>query len=762
MNQADPSADHWTWRSRFFAFVAVSGLCVATAILLSLPVLVNRQRDAQASMSHITAVIENATAVEVHLERTISAGRGYLISRWPVLLDQFRENHLQTQADLGELAGLLAGDQKQLALLSRLRSVAHERVSTLEAAIGRRSEPSRGNNNLGSEARAELMAEALVLIDAIKSAEARRLEATRVMLAEAARHMLIGLTSCAMLITGATIGLILNWRRDRRHAAELRSANATLEVRVRERIASLVASDARLSDGPEQHRLQQQVLAQAERQAEAAEVEAALCRESIDLLYVVRVEETEADVCFRFDALSPAFDHWTGIAGSELLGRNAAECLPPPLIDWFLSAWRTCLEAAATISCHGTLKLPKQPPREVERQIAPVMHPSSGRIVRLVGACRDVTARNRTEAQLRHNQKMEALGCLAAGVAHDFNNILQVIIGALELVLDDVATDAPAREFADMAIQTAERGSYLTQHLLSYAHKQTLAPKPVDLSIFLTDFRKLLARVLGPHVAIDLAVEPDVPPVLADPGQLQTALLNLAINAADAMKVSGVLRVEAKPVTRDGAAWAELSVSDTGFGMDKETLARATDPFFTTKGAEGTGLGLSMVKGFVEQSGGTLLITSAPGQGTKVAMCLPPASSPEEQAEPAASRGASGRLLLVDDAAEIGATAGAQLGRAGFHVTVARDGAEALSRLDDEGPFDVLITDFAMPGLNGAALVSACRQRQPRLAAVLITGYADVKEAADIPGNVTLLNKPFSRGTLLNAIQQATAEMVTV
>jgi PAS domain S-box-containing protein len=232
----------------------------------------------------------------------------------------------------------------------------------------------------------------------------------------------------------------------------------------------------------------------------------------------------------------------------------------------------------------------------------------------------EMAERAKVDEALKHLQKMEAIGKLAAGVAHDFNNILQSIVGCLEMVLDELAEGTPGRRFAGVALNAATRGSSLTHHLLSYARRQVLLPRVVALAPFLADLRTLLGRTLGPNIAIQTRVDA-TRGVLVDPGQLETALLNLAINASHAMRHGGTLAIEASDA-RDGP-FVVIAVTDTGIGMDAATLAQAVEPFFTTKGAEGTGLGLPMVQGFVEQSGGTFSIDSAPGRGTTIRLRLP-------------------------------------------------------------------------------------------------------------------------------------------
>jgi PAS domain S-box-containing protein len=505
-------------------------------------------------------------------------------------------------------------------------------------------------------------------------------------------------------------------------------------------------------DVTEQRALERQVVEQAERAAEAAEREMAVFRNSPDELFVIRVEDEPGGAAFVFEAFSPSLETITGLRPADLVGRRPEECFEPAVAQSMVSMYRRCAARQDTIRFTVSRALPIGL-RDFDISLSPVRNPGTGRIVRLVGAARDVTERNRTEAALRQGQKMEAIGLLAAGVAHDFDNILQAIIGGLDLVIDELAPGTPARQFADVALGSAMRGSQLTHHLLSYAKKQMLWPQAIDLAAFLPDLRIMLERTLGPHIAIELAVA-GTPKALADPGELQTALLNLAINAAHAMPKSGTLRIDAREQSDAGRPCVRIGVSDTGAGMDAATLARAVEPFFTTKSVGGTGLGLSMVQGFAEQSGGTLTITSTRGQGTAVALRLPAAvaASAPEPTDPAAGRRASGRVLLVDDSTDVLVTVGAFLQKSGFEVVRADSGEAALTVLTGNQRFDVLVSDYAMPGLNGAELVAECRLIQPHLPALIITGFAAIGAAHAGPEGVEVLHKPFDRHALIDTL----------
>ena len=249
------------------------------------------------------------------------------------------------------------------------------------------------------------------------------------------------------------------------------------------------------------------------------------------------------------------------------------------------------------------------------------------------------------------------------------------------------------------------------------------------MALFLSDMQRLLSRTLGRQIMVKVRADQVLSRIHVDPGQLQTALLNLAINAAHAMPGGGTLTLEARKGSEAGQRYAVVSVTDTGVGMDEATLAQAFEPFFTTKGLDGSGLGLSMVQGFVEQSGGEVHIESAPGKGTKVELRLPaaePASNSDEQQNTPAKLRGSGRVLLVDDVADVLVTTGAFLERAGFRVVRAGSGDQALAVLAAGEQFDALVTDYAMPGMNGLELIERVRVVQPGLAALVITGFAEV------------------------------------
>jgi signal transduction histidine kinase/CheY-like chemotaxis protein len=388
-----------------------------------------------------------------------------------------------------------------------------------------------------------------------------------------------------------------------------------------------------------------------------------------------------------------------------------------------------------------------------------IRYDDAGRPVRLTGVVTDVTTRKEADEQFAQAQKMDAIGQLTGGVAHDFNNLLTPIVGSLDLLRRRHKDDERTQRMIGGALQAAERAATLTQRLLAFARRQALQPRAVDIAALIDGIVDLIRRSLGPTIKVVLEVSADLPPARVDPNQLELALLNLAINARDAMPGGGQLTITvASAAVEDRNAldlapghYVRVLASDTGIGMDKATLARATEPFFSTKGVgKGTGLGLSMIHGLAAQSGGTLTLASEPGRGTSIELWLPvsqdePAAAVDRPVDAEPTRGAA-RVLLVDDE-EIVRTATADMLRdVGYHVTEATSGSQALSAIRGGVEIDVLVTDYMMPGMTGAALIQEARTSGYTLPALLITGYAAT--GTDIPADVPWLAKPFRQADL--------------
>jgi signal transduction histidine kinase/ActR/RegA family two-component response regulator len=389
----------------------------------------------------------------------------------------------------------------------------------------------------------------------------------------------------------------------------------------------------------------------------------------------------------------------------------------------------------------------------------------------------EVAAREAAQARAEQAERMQALGQLAGGVAHDFNNVLQAVEGAVLLIERESKGRERTNRLVRLALEATARGASVTRRLLAFGRRGDLRAAAIDTDALLAGLRELLAHTLGAGTEVSVVAEPGLPHMLADKGQLETALVNLATNARDAMPNGGALtlRAAAERVEADAPAhpaglapgrYVRLTVADTGTGMDAATLLHVGEPFFTTKTmGEGTGLGVAMVKGFAAQSGGGVRIDSSPGQGTEVTLWLPQAESEtaaaaEPPAAPAVAPrrpAAAARLLLVDDESLVRDVLAEQLEDEGFRILTASNGAEALALLDAGEAVDLLVSDFSMPGMDGLALIHAAQQRRPCLPAVLLTGYSGEGVALAVGSNVTgkiaLLLKPIRAENLVDRIQ---------
>jgi len=408
--------------------------------------------------------------------------------------------------------------------------------------------------------------------------------------------------------------------------------------------------------------------------------------------------------------------------------------------------------------------------------IDPIWTPD-GTLAGFAKITRDITERKqahealeRTREALVQTQKMEAIGQLTGGVAHDFNNLLMAVLGSLELLRKRLPDDPALKRLVDNAILGAQRGASLTQRMLAFARRQDIATGPVPLAELLNGMKELLGATLGSHAAVELRFAPDIPAVIADENQLSLAVLNLSVNARDAMPDGGTVAISAEeialpPGNEMGLAlgrYVRLAVSDTGHGMDAETLSRATEPFFTTKGVgKGTGLGLSMVQGMTEQLGGKFVLTSKKGQGTRAEMWLRAAGEDMEVAvarksAPATDHGRKLKILAVDDDHLVLFNTAEMLRDLGHTVWEAGSGEAALDVLAAR-PAELVITDQVMPRMTGTQLIDKIRKISPGLPAILATGYAETP--ANLDPAIVRLKKPFTQEELRAAIDKIAAKV---
>jgi PAS domain S-box-containing protein len=402
-----------------------------------------------------------------------------------------------------------------------------------------------------------------------------------------------------------------------------------------------------------------------------------------------------------------------------------------------------------------------------------------GKLIGFAKITRDLTERmeaqralEETRAAFFQSQKLEAIGKLTGGIAHDFNNLLSVIVGSLDLARRRMAEGGDVSRLLDNAAKAAERGADLTQRMLAFARRQELKLETVDVAGLVRGMAELAQRTLGPEVSIETRFPLMLGKVSADARQLELALLNLAVNARDAMPEGGKIVIAARqeriaPPGRDGLEPGDyvcISVVDRGEGMSEETLTRAMEPFFTTKGVgKGTGLGLSMVQGFAQQCGGALLLKSKPGEGTTAEVWLRMSADQGEpapvEAEAAAPDIGRLRIIAVDDDSLVLTNTAEMLEELGHEVFQAGSGAQALRLLAEQAEVDLVLTDYAMPTMTGAQLADAIEQDRPGLPVLMVSGYAELPPGA--VAHLPKLAKPFREGELAKALADATAKLRT-
>jgi signal transduction histidine kinase len=394
--------------------------------------------------------------------------------------------------------------------------------------------------------------------------------------------------------------------------------------------------------------------------------------------------------------------------------------------------------------------------RSFDMALRPVRD-ATGEVIGIVPEAVETTQRLKAEGALRQAQKMEAIGQLTGGLAHDFNNLLTAVVGNLDLIRARSA-EPNTRRWADNAFKAAQRGTKLTAQLLAFSRTQKLDTGPVDVNGLIEGMRELLNQSLGANIAVEVDLAPGLPAAIANVNQLELAILNLSINSRDAMPDGGEVRIRTSLASDDSKS-VLVTVSDTGSGMPPEVVARAFDPFFTTKPVgKGTGLGLSQVYGIIRQAGGEVLIDSKVGKGTTVILRLPISmrETIREHHDDTALVGSitAEKLLLVDDDADVRDIVRRVLAELGYVVREAENGEAALKVLGEFRP-DLLVVDFAMPGLNGAEVVLAARRNNPEIKILFVSGFSDSEALETAVGAGPLLRKPFRPSELAAAVRSA-------
>ena len=470
---------------------------------------------------------------------------------------------------------------------------------------------------------------------------------------------------------------------------------------------------------------------------------------------------------------SPSYEKILGYTPQELGGTTAATQIHPEDREKVFQAAADARSTGVGRSLEYRMLHKDGSWRTLESRASTIM--KGGQVEKLVIVNRDVTERKHLEEQFRQSQKMEAVGRLSGGVAHDFNNLLGVIIGYGEIVQDGTAGDSPLRTCIDEILKAGHRAAGLTRQLLAFSRQQVMDPRVLDLNVVVKDMETMLKRLIGEDIQLRTALDSSLMRIKADQGQIEQVIMNLAVNARDAMRNGGELRLATSNFHMDEefvrrypypvlvGDYVLLTVSDNGVGMDATTRARAFEPFFTTKEkGKGTGLGLSMVYGVVKQSGGYIEVLSEPGAGATFKIYLPKvevAIDPQkQQVELPASLLGTETLLLVEDEVSLRKLSRHLLELCGYKVLEAEDGAEALKTSQEyKGIIHLLLTDVVMPGMSGRALADQLVQRRPEARVVYMSGYTGqtVGEHGVLAEGSFFLPKPFTREALAHKIREA-------
>ena len=472
--------------------------------------------------------------------------------------------------------------------------------------------------------------------------------------------------------------------------------------------------------------------------------------------------------------INPAFTRMTGYTTDDLLGQSPFMLQGPDSSPERAEYLFNELIAGRPVQGDMIAYRKDRSHHAIEWQVTP-LRMEGKEVTHLVSVQRDVSEQRRLENQLRQSQKMEAVGRLAGGVAHDFNNLLTAIIGYNQLMHLRLDADDPLHEAVEQIGNAAERAATLTSQLLAFSRRQILQPRVIDLNSVVAGIEKILQRLIGEDINLETCLSPEQVTVKADPGQLEQVILNLAINARDAMPDGGILQIATDDVEigesdvreADGEAgpYVRMIVSDSGEGMDEETQAKIFEPFFTTKGKEeGTGLGLATVYGIVKQSGGFISVESAAGEGTTFEIHLPRITSvPEEPVDDlltTAVKGGHERVLLAEDDHGVRQLVATVLATSGYEVLQASNGEEALAIAAETPAIDLLISDVVMPDMRGPELGRRLLTERPEIRALFISGYADGSSpnrgefSAQFGATVPFLQKPFSPETLARKVRE--------
>jgi PAS domain S-box-containing protein len=685
---------------------------------------------ARAWVDHSHAVKEATQDLFSSVQDAETGERGFLITEDPKYLEPYQRAETAIPDQERRLTALVADNPDQATRVQRLNRAIDKRLAVLDriVAAGRAGDFAGARVEVLSGQGRQAMQEIRTAVTAIRGVEDTYLD-RRTALADQQETLtlVIGMAVSLVALAGLIAGVTLLARANR----QLTSASQEAKASEAAREATDALTRAFFANVP-------------------------------DYLFVLNIEDNR----FILADLNPAFARAMNVTPAQVRGRAIEELLPGEIGQRLVAHYRRVRSAGAPVTTRDELPRTPAGPRTWESILAPVKN-SDGVTDRIIGSVRDITDRVRAEERLRDSQRMEAVGQLTGGVAHDFNNLLQVIRGNLELLETVVAKDERASQRLQNAIHSADRAASLTRQLLAFARRQPLAPQVINLSRLVGDMADLLRRTLGEAIEVETVVAGGLWNTIADPAQVESALLNLALNARDAMPEGGRLTVEITNAVLDdeyvrkardatSGQYVMLAVSDTGEGMDETTKARVFEPFFTTKAdGKGTGLGLSMVYGFVRQSSGHIQIYSEPGQGTTVKIYLPRSRQPEKAAPAQASEGsvdgASRTILVVEDEAAVRAATVDMLDELGYRYVEAGDAESALALIHGGAKVDLVFTDVVMPGpLRTRDFAAQLKESRPDLPILFTSGYTEnaIVHHGRLDEGVSLISKPYARAEL--------------
>jgi signal transduction histidine kinase/CHASE3 domain sensor protein/ActR/RegA family two-component response regulator len=736
-------------------FAVLAGISAA-----SIALDVKSQSDA-AWVRHTLEALNELTDIRLSFRHAESAARGYLLTDSQYFLNDYHQFLDRIVPAFAGLKKVVSDNPAQIQLLESSEPVVARRFAITNESIRLKAAgDTAGIAVLSANAEGQALAETADAQFEQLAREEGRLLTIRSAESEGTGRLLLAIDlCCAALILLLAVILIREGRRSSRQQAGLQrvteTENERLEIAVAERTEHLLAAHEKL-------------------------------RQAASVLNSVFAGMAEAVLVFGKDgqiilsnaAAEGMLRYSPGMTVAQLQARNIA----------YQSDGSTKMAAGETPTARA-LRGEKFDGLEVNvRRIEsrdPIylvasgrpMHDASGAVSGASLIFRDNTAARETEQKLHQSQKLDAIGKLTGGVAHDFNNMLTVIAGTTEILVADLGSRPDLQAVASLINQAADRCAELVQHLLAFARKQPLQPRKVNISETILDIAKLLRPTLGEHIEVKSILERDIPTALVDPSQLANALINLAINARDAMPDGGKLVMESAGVVLDEAfaranadirpgAYVMIAVTDTGTGMSAQMCEKAFEPFFTTKETgRGTGLGLSMVYGFVKQSGGHIKIHSELGRGTTIRFYLPAARGEADVAVPvvAQARGVGETILVVEDDALVRDFVIAQLHSLGYRTVAAANSREALAHVKSAHPFDLLFTDVVMPGgMTGRQLADEAARRRPGTKVLYTSGYNEnaIAYQGRLDGSPKLLSKPYRKSALASMIRLALGDAV--